>query len=125
MSIQSQDLYIPGLIKNGRFKLLRRYIPEALFYDTNLPYIIIREISIKDKHKFRSTQVEIPELALSIPIPGRVTFRYDETYGHVIPLIKGFDSSSIEILRKYLKLEPYSHIPPDRIEGILVEEYRH
>jgi len=125
MSIQRQDLYIPGLIKNGRFKLLRRYIPEALFYDTNLPYIIIREISIKDKHKFRSTQVEIPELALSIPIPGRVTFRYDETYGHVIPLIKGFDSSSIEILRKYLKLELYSHIPSDRIEGILVEEYRH
>lgn len=76
--------YLSIAIKEGKLKLLRHFIPESLFFDTNLPYIKIYERREEGKEKRKLLEFEHPEIALSYLVPGRVTYRYDP-YGHLIP----------------------------------------
>jgi hypothetical protein len=90
-------------IKEGRFEILRRLIPEALFHNTNLPYVQVEyklcepepPPSYSKVPKIKCSKVskprielEAPDLALTYLIPGRVLFRYNGVYGHIIPIEK-------------------------------------
>ncbi|MEM0506858.1 MAG: hypothetical protein QXW58_06360, partial [Thermosphaera sp.] len=59
--------------------MLRRFIPETLFYNTNLPLIKAR---LQDE---KSPVHEQPDIALAYLIPGRVTYRYGHK-GYLIPV---------------------------------------
>jgi hypothetical protein len=124
---------IANLIKGGEFRILRSYVPEALFYDTNLPYIKVFEAK-------ELKELEPPEIALSYLIPARVTFRYDR-YGHVIPLLKStLTPPATKLLRTFYKthfqqsptryVEEYEYslqnfnINPSRIRCCLLEEIK-
>jgi len=83
----SRGTYLSIAIKEGKLKLLRHFIPESLFFDTNLPYIKIYERKGRGgKGKEELLGFEHPEIALSYLVPGRVTYRYDP-HGHLIPAV--------------------------------------
>ncbi|MCL7390297.1 MAG: hypothetical protein LZ173_10285, partial [Thaumarchaeota archaeon] len=50
-SMEFLSLKIVELIREGKFSVLRKYIPRTLFFDTNLPTVIIR-IFDKDKQRY-------------------------------------------------------------------------
>jgi hypothetical protein len=118
-SMEFLSLKIVELIREGKFSVLRKYIPRTLFFDTNLPTVIIR-IFDKDKQRYYFEE-EHPELALSYLLPGRVTFRYDDIHGHIIQLEKGICSDfTTQILKQNYTIKSI-----DSHKGNYVEEYEY
>jgi hypothetical protein len=113
----SNIVSLANLIKGGEFRILRSYVPEALFYDTNLPYVkVVEELVIKGRKRVKVLkELEPPEIALSYLIPARVTFRYDR-YGHVIPLLMSTLTRSATKLPRTFYMTHFQQSPTRYVE---------
>jgi hypothetical protein len=98
-------------VKEGRFSVLRKYVPEAIFQDTNLPYVKV----IVKKEKATVIEPEHPELALSLLIPARVMFRYHPG-GHILPILQSSHGPIATELAKNYKIVPCEYTPSRYME---------
>jgi hypothetical protein len=97
--------------KEGGFSVLRKYVPEAIFQDTNLPYVKV----IVEGEKATIIEPEHPELALSLLIPARVIFRYHPG-GHIIPILQSSYGPIATELAKSYKIVPCKDTPSRYME---------
>jgi len=98
-------------VKKGRFSVLRKYVPEAIFQDTNLPYV---KVVVKGE-KATIIEPEHPELALSLLIPARVMFRYHPG-GHIIPILQSSHGPIATKLARNYKIVPCEYTPSKYME---------
>ena len=98
-------------VKEGEFSVLRKYVPEAIFQDTNLPYV---KVVVKGE-KSTVIEPEHPELALSLLIPARVVFRYHPG-GHILPILQSSHGPIATELARNYKIVPCEYAPSRYME---------
>lgn len=110
--MSSRCKWLSACLKDGRFDILRRLIPETLFYNTNLPLVRVF-------YSRRAFTPEQPDIALTYLIPGRVTYRYGRR-GHVVPIKAPSDTTKIGVLPSLFSLilgSRYNYYILDRCSG--------
>jgi len=96
-----KKLYLVGIIRRRLWRILKSYIPPALFIETNLP---ATRVEIWDDGRVEESDIEETPLVLSMYIPGKPLFRVEDLRGAIIP-IKRRSQKVCSVVSDYYEFE--------------------
>lgn len=119
------ETYLINAVREGRFRVLKKFVPPTLFIETNLPpikvYYSLAEPRMRTGEACVSSKKsrgvgfasENPQLALSLYLPGRPLYRLDPSHGSFIPFWCVLKDKDADVCKHITCIDEYYHLEDD------------